>query len=85
MMNPPRDPNALVNPVRRGTISVMKHAAQCETVKGVVYTSSIVTIFSGRMAPGENYFTEEDWSLPTGGGSYERSKYAGEKAAFEYY
>lgn len=81
----PKDPNALIEPARDGTLRVLR-AARDTGVKRVVVTSSTAAVSYGEGGRAHTDFTEDDWTDPDGPGvsAYARSKILAERAAWNF-
>ena len=81
---PPKDPAAVIEPARDGTLRVLR-AAEAEGVRRVVMTSSIAAVLYGHPRDGSRLYDERDWSmLGADVGPYEQSKTQAERAAWDY-
>ena len=74
----------LIDPAINGTLSVMK-AASIAKVKGVVLTSSVVSIYPHKYDKLEHVYTEEDWGDLKATRAYGKSKILAEQKAWEYW
>ncbi|EAZ63573.1 Coumarine and phenylpropanoid biosynthesis [Scheffersomyces stipitis CBS 6054] len=82
--SPPKDPNDLIIPAREGTLRILGYAAETNTVKHVVVTSSFAAIGFGH-AEVKPLYTEKDWTETENlDRPYTVSKTLAEKAAWEY-
>ena len=83
----PRDPQALIRPVRDGTLRVLS-AARAAGVERVLLTSSCAAIYYGhpQRGPGDPAFSEQDWTDPghPDANAYARSKTLAERAAWAF-
>ena len=80
---PPKDENTVIKPAVEGTLSVMK-AALKHKVKRVVYTSTELTVMMKAPKNRKEKYSEEDWSDLEVLGTYEKSKFLAEKAAWDF-
>ena len=85
----PADPNEIIQPALQGTLSILKAAHACGSVKRVVMTSSTAAVSNALIGlPGHKKnvpYTESDWTEPTSDVSaYSRSKVLAERAAWKF-
>ncbi|KGD63503.1 putative dehydrogenase [Alcanivorax nanhaiticus] len=77
---------ALVRPAVEGTRNVLNAANRCETLKRVVLTSSVASVYGdGTDMKGKSAFTEADWntSSSVNHNPYQYSKVAAEREAWK--
>ncbi|UVK45988.1 aldehyde reductase [Mesorhizobium sp. AR07] len=80
----PKHEDDLIIPAREGALRVLR-AARDAGVKRVVLTSSFAAIGYGKLPPGGQPFTEENWTDPAGKVSaYVKSKTLAERAAWDF-
>ncbi len=77
---------ALVRPAVEGTRNVLNAANRCDTLKRVVLTSSVASVYGdGTDMKGKSAFTEEDWNTTSSvdHNPYQYSKVAAEREAWK--
>jgi len=80
----PADENELIRPAVEGTRRVLRAAAESDTVRRVVLTSSVAAVAYGHGDTGGRRLTEEDWSVVEKCEAYQKSKTLAEKAAWDF-
>jgi len=81
IMGNPRE-DLLIKPAVEGTLNVLE-AALKNGVKKVVITSSVASVWYGNWD--KKMVNEDDWSIESACGSYEKSKVRAERAAWDFW